>query len=123
LSLIENSDNWSLLTTQLEDGPVRKPRDFDAELKALGDKARHLREQKLRQLGELVIACQADTMPLEQLAGALLSAAETKESATKEGWRKRGAAFFQGARKSGGGSRGDARRDQANDGGASSASG
>jgi hypothetical protein len=123
LSLIENSDNWSVLTTQLEDELMRKPRDFDAALKALTDKARQLKEQKLRQLGELVIACQADTMPLEQLAGALLSAAETKEPATKEAWRKRGAAFFQGARKSGGVHRDDVRRDQENDGGASSAAG
>jgi hypothetical protein len=97
---------------------MRKPRDFDAELKALGDKARQLKDQKLRQLGKLVIACQADTMPLDQLAGALLSAAETKDPATKEVWRKRGAAFFQGARKAGGGARRDTRRDQANDSGA-----
>ena len=31
---------------------MRTPRDFDAELKALGDKARNL----VQQLGELVIA-------------------------------------------------------------------
>lgn len=80
---------------------MRKPRDFDAELKALGDKARQLREQKLRQLGELVIAANADALPIDLLAGALLSAAETKDAATKEGWRKRGAAFFQRARISG----------------------
>ena len=97
---------------------MRKPRDFDAELKALGDKAKQLKDQKLRQLGELVIACQADTMPLDQLAGALLSAAEAKDPATKEVWRKRGGAFFQGTRKAGGGARGGARREQANDSGA-----
>lgn len=100
---------------------MRKPRDFDTELKALTDKVRQLREQKLRQLGELVIACQADTMPLEQLAGALLSASETKEPATKEGWRKRGTTFFQGTREAGGGHRGDANRDAASGGGESPA--
>jgi len=76
---------------------MRKPRDYDTELKALNDKARQLREQKLRQLGELVIASGADALPIEQLAGALLSVAESKDAATKEGWRKLGAAFFQRA--------------------------
>ena len=33
---------------------MRKPRDFDAELKALGDKARDLKSRKVQQLGELV---------------------------------------------------------------------
>jgi hypothetical protein len=74
---------------------MRKPRDFDAELKALGDKARQLKERKLHQLGELVIATGADVFPVEQLAGLLLSGVETKDAAIKEGWRKRGAAFFQ----------------------------
>jgi hypothetical protein len=76
---------------------MRKPRHYDSELKALNDKARQLREQKLRQLGDLVIASGADALPIEQLAGALLSAADMKDDATKEGWRKRGAAFFQRA--------------------------
>ncbi|MGH6613408.1 conjugal transfer protein TraD [Sphingomonas sp.] len=74
---------------------MRKPRDFDAEVKALNDKAKRLKDQKLHQLGELLIACGADALPVEQLAGALLAAAETKDAATMEGWRKRGAAFFQ----------------------------
>lgn len=76
---------------------MRKPRDYDAELRALTDKARQLREQKLRQLGELVVAIGADTLPVEQLAGALLGAIDTKDAAIKEGWRKRGVAFFQTA--------------------------
>jgi len=82
---------------------MRKPRDYDAELKVLNDKAKQLREQKLRQLGEMVVASGADMLPVEQLAGALLHAAETKDTATKEGWRKRGAAFFQRTRSAGGG--------------------
>ncbi|MER8634485.1 conjugal transfer protein TraD, partial [Mesorhizobium opportunistum] len=32
---------------------MRKPRDFDAELKALEDKARELKTRKVQQLGEL----------------------------------------------------------------------
>lgn len=74
---------------------MRKPRDYDAELKALNDKAKRLKERKVRELGELVVACCADGLPPDELAGALLAIAETKDTATKEGWRKRGAAFFQ----------------------------
>lgn len=76
---------------------MRKPRDFDAELKALTDKAKLLKERKVQQFGELVIATGADALSVEQLTGALLAAVETKDAATLEGWRKRGAAFFQRA--------------------------
>ena len=74
---------------------MRRPRDFDAELKALADKAKMLKENKVRRLGELVVATGADALDVETLAGALLAAVETKETATREGWRRRGAAFFQ----------------------------
>lgn len=76
---------------------MRKPRDFDAELKALDAKARQLKERKLAQLGELVLATGADALPVELLAGALLSAAGNNDLVTKEEWRKRGEAFFQRA--------------------------
>lgn len=72
---------------------MRKPRDYDAELKALDDKAKTLKERKLRQLGELVIATGADALSVEHLAGALLLAVEAKDAAAEE-YRKRGAAFF-----------------------------
>jgi hypothetical protein len=75
---------------------MRKPRDFDAELKALGDKARDLRSRKVQQLGELVIATGGDTLSADELAGALIVLAETKEAAKREAWARRGAAFFQG---------------------------
>ena len=75
---------------------MRKPRDVDAELKALADKARHLKERRVRQLGELVAATGADGLDVDLLAGALLDAVAVKDAATKEGWRKRGAAFFHG---------------------------
>jgi hypothetical protein len=51
---------------------MRKPRDFDAELKALGDKARDLKSRKVQQLGELVMAVGADTLSANELAGALI---------------------------------------------------
>jgi len=75
---------------------MRKPRDYDTELKALDDKARQLKTRKLHRLGELVIATGADMLPVEVLAGALIDVAENKDGNTREGWRKRGAAFFQG---------------------------
>ena len=88
---------------------MRRPRDYDAELKALDDKAKRLKARKVQQLGELVVACGADTIPLDQLAGALLTAVDTSDAAMKENWRKRGAAFFQGTRSDGGGNRRNAR--------------
>jgi DNA-binding protein H-NS len=74
---------------------MRKPRDFDAELKALTDKARDLKSRKLQQLGELVIATGADALNANELAGALIVLAETKEAGKREAWARRGAAFFQ----------------------------
>ncbi|AMU91562.1 conjugal transfer protein TraD [Sphingopyxis macrogoltabida] len=74
---------------------MRKPRDFDAELQALTDKAKALKTKKQGQLGELVIATGADALSIEQLAGALLEAFAA-EAARKEAWRKSGAAFFRG---------------------------
>ncbi|PVX27901.1 conjugal transfer protein TraD [Sphingomonas pokkalii] len=73
---------------------MRKPRDYDADLKALADKARQLKTRKQCQLGELVMATGADALGVEELAGALLNAAAA-DSPTREVWRKRGAAFFQ----------------------------
>jgi len=75
---------------------MRRPRDFDAELKTLGDKARDLKSRKVQQLGELVIATGADSLTTNELAGALIMLAETKDPARKEAWTKRGATFFQG---------------------------
>lgn len=101
---------------------MRKPRDCDAELKALHDRARSLKDRRLQQLGELVIATSADRLPPELLAGALLAATETKDAVLKEGWRERGAAFFQRtARRSAGNADRNAGREQASSGGSISA--
>jgi hypothetical protein len=75
---------------------MRKPRDFDSELKALADKAKQLKERRVRDLGTLVAATGADALDAETLAGALLDVAANTDKAIGEGWRKRGAAFFQG---------------------------
>ena len=85
---------------------MRKPRDFDAELQALTDKAKALKTKKQGQLGELVIATGADALSIEQLAGALIEAVGA-DAARKETWRKSGAAFF---RASGAGARSGTRR-------------
>ncbi len=74
---------------------MRKPCDYDAELKALDDKARQLKARKREQLGELVIATGADALPIEQLAGALLLAVKATDERTKEVQHTRGAAFFR----------------------------
>jgi hypothetical protein len=74
---------------------MRKPRDFDAELKALEDKAKDLKTRKVQQLGELVISTGADALTADELAGALIVLAETKDAGKREAWAKRGAAFFQ----------------------------
>jgi hypothetical protein len=55
---------------------ARKPRDYDAELQALMDRAKKLKSQKTVQLGELVQVTGADALPMEALAGALLAAVE-----------------------------------------------
>ncbi len=79
---------------------MRKPRDIDSELRALEVKAKTLKERRVRQLGELVIATGADALDTDLLTGALLGAVAMKDANAKEGWRKAGAGFFQrGARK------------------------
>jgi hypothetical protein len=77
------------------DFAMRKPRDFDSELKALADKAKTLKERRVLQLGELVAATGADALDADLLAGVLLNAVAMKDAAIKEGWRKAGAAFFR----------------------------
>jgi len=79
---------------------MRKPRDFDTELEALADKAKQLKERRVRQLGELVAATGADVLDADLLAGALLDAAATKDANTKEAWREAGATFFRPTRRS-----------------------
>lgn len=87
---------------------MRKPRDFDAALKALNDKAAMLKSRKVQQLGELVIATGADTLSIDELAGALVAIAATKEPQKREAWATKGQAFFQGkTRATGNRSKGD----------------
>ncbi len=75
----------------------RKPRDYDAELQALMDRAKKLKSQKTVQLGELVQVTGADSLPVEALAGALLAAVEQSKKSPEavQRWVERGQALFQ----------------------------
>lgn len=103
---------------------MRKPRDYDAELKTLEDKARELKARKVQQLGELVIATGVDALTPDELVGALVAIAETKDAAKREAWAKRGAAFFRSrSRRTAGANDDDAGGAQTQPGGAQSPSG
>lgn len=78
---------------------MRKPRDIDAELKALAEKARGLKAQRLTQMGELVTLTGTDALDLETLAGGLLHVLDkAKVPGTREVIPNSGAAFSSGAR-------------------------
>jgi len=79
---------------------MRKPCDYDLELKALDAKTKQLKERQVRQLGELVIATGANALDIEVLAGALIDAVGRKDLTIREEWRTRGAAFFRSGRRS-----------------------
>ncbi|MFT8520193.1 MULTISPECIES: conjugal transfer protein TraD [Acetobacteraceae] len=92
-------------TNQQDRGPkMRKPRDIDAELKALQEKAKQLKAQRTIQLGELVEATGADTLSIEALAGVLLAAVEQADGKPEAvaRWTERGTMFFQVGAKKGG---------------------
>ena len=82
---------------------ARKPRDYDAELQALMEKAKKVKTQKTTQLGELVQVIGADVLPIEALAGALLAAVEQsrKQPEAVTRWTERGQAYFQAGGKRG----------------------
>ena len=103
---------------------MRKPPDFDAELKSLEDKAKDLKARKVQQLGELVISTGAAALNADELAGALIVLAETKDAGKREAWAKRGAVFFQSrSRRSASAPHRDTGRASAQPGGAQPASG
>ncbi len=77
---------------------MRKPRNIDAELAALAERAAALKARRVTQLGELVIASGADALGADILMGALSAAAAEKNDQTRGQWRQRGEAFFRGER-------------------------
>jgi hypothetical protein len=97
---------------------MRKPKDFDAALRALTDKTKALKENKRRQLGDLIMATSADALDIETLAGGLLAIVETSDAGIKEAWRRRGAEMFRDKKyEPAGGDRSDADSAQTSDGG------
>jgi hypothetical protein len=101
-----------------EESVMKKPRDLDAELAALHQRAKALKGRRVTQFGELVIATGADHLAIEELAGALAAAAQA-DAPTREDWRRAGASFFQGPGRPGGGAGGGGERRAADGGGAS----
>lgn len=77
---------------------MRKPKDIDAELAALAERASALKARRVTQLGELVIASGADALGADILMGALAAAAAESDDQTRRQWRQRGEAFFRGER-------------------------
>ena len=98
---------------------MRKPRDIDAELKALHDKQKQLRARRVVQFGELVTATGADALDPETLAGALLDAVERTKAdpSAKEAWRRKGDGFFRRERRAKPNGAGDAHARVAHNGG------
>jgi len=74
---------------------MRKVRDFDAELKALNDRAKLLKQRKVQQFGELIEATGADALEPDLLAGALLAAVAENDKAITSAWSRQGAQFFR----------------------------
>ena len=90
---------------------MRKPRDYGAELKALNDRAKLLKQRKIQQFGELIEATGADALEPDLLAGALLAAVAEKDKTTTSAWSRQGAQFFRdtsrrSSRRNAGGSEG-----------------
>ncbi len=84
-----------IIAISISDMRMRKPRDIDAQLKALNDKTKALKESKLLRLGELVVAAGADTLGIETLAGVLLAAAATSDKQQLAAWARAGEEMFR----------------------------
>jgi hypothetical protein len=82
---------------------ARKPRDYDAELQTLMERAKKVKSQKTIQLGEIAQMVGADALPLEAFAGALMAALEQskKQPEAIARWTERGETLFQTGAKRG----------------------
>jgi hypothetical protein len=77
---------------------MRKPRDFDAALKTLTEKTKALKENKRRQLGDLIVATGADVLDIDTLAGALIATVQSTDAAQRQAWKRVGVEFFRKAK-------------------------
>jgi hypothetical protein len=85
--------------------------DYNAELKALEDKARGLKARRVEQLGQLVTATGADALDMKRSPARCSMPSRSQNAEAKEAWRAKGAAFFQRRGRKGGrtaGGNGDA---------------
>jgi hypothetical protein len=89
------ADQFGGIDSMEGDADMRKVRDFDAELKALGERAKLLQQRKVQQFGELVEATGAGALDPNVLAGALLGVVAEKDKTTVSSWEARGAEFFR----------------------------
>jgi hypothetical protein len=108
----DQADQFASITTSTGDAKMRKVRDFDAELKALNERAKLLQQRKVQQFGELVEATGADGLDPDVLAGAMLAAVAEKDKAIVSAWGRQGAEFFRSRERkrpsrAGGGGKGD----------------
>jgi hypothetical protein len=78
---------------------MRQPRNFDAALRALTERARTLKARKITQLGEVVIAAGAGELEPEIIAGMLLACLDGMTPAQRDDLRARGAALFRERRR------------------------
>jgi len=74
---------------------MRQPRNYDAALRALTERARALKTKKVTQLGEVMIAVGAGELEPEIIAGMLLASLDQMTPAQQADWRARGEAFFR----------------------------
>jgi hypothetical protein len=78
---------------------MRKPRDIDAELRALVERTKALKSRKIVQLGEVVMVTGAGELEPEVLTGLLIDALETADDQQRKLWRRKGEGFFLGERR------------------------
>lgn len=71
----------------LEESRMRIPRDINAEFKALAEKVKGLKAQRLIRLGQPVLLTGTDALDLDTPAGALLAAVKESDPEAKEAWR------------------------------------
>lgn len=77
---------------------MKPPRDFNSEIAALKEKEKALRNKRIIELGQLVIATgAADALPMNVLAGVLVASTEDKNDikSRREDYETIGREFFQ----------------------------
>ena len=74
---------------------MRQPRNYDAALRALTERAKTLKTRKIAQLGEVTVAVGAGDLEPEIIAGMLLASLDGMTPARQAEWRARGEAFFR----------------------------